>query len=168
MEGADQGGEWYIGDTYHVAIGQGDLSTTPIQVANYTAAIANGGTLYEPHVVKNILNEQLQVINEIKPKVIKDKLADPSILQIVSEGMRQTITAGSACSLQSVPVAVAGKTGTAQWSSTKANMAWFTGFAPYDQPKIVITVLVEEGGEGSSIAVPIVNQVLTWYFGGNK
>ncbi|HNX11097.1 MAG TPA: penicillin-binding protein 2 [bacterium] len=159
---------WYIGDTYHVSIGQGDLLTTPLQVANYTAAIANGGTLYQPRLVNNILNEKLQVLEEIKPKVIRNNFIDDNILKIVRAGMRQTVVAGSARSLQSVPVEVAGKTGTAQWSSTKANMAWFTGFAPYDQPTIAITVLVEEGGEGSTIAVPIVNQVLTWYFGDRK
>ena len=78
--------------------------------------------------------------------------------------MRQTITAGSAQSLQAVSVPVAGKTGTAQWSTTKGNHAWFTGFAPYDNPQIVITILIEQGGEGSSVAVPIAKDVLNWYF----
>lgn len=156
--------QWYIGDTYHVSIGQGDLLTTPLQVANYTAAIANGGTLYQPHLVKNVLNEKLEVIKEQPPEIIRDQFIDPEILAVVREGMRQTVLNGSARSLQSVPVAVSGKTGTAQWSSVKANMAWFTGFAPSDNPQIAITILVEEGGEGSSIAVPIANQILSWYF----
>jgi len=74
------------------------------------------------------------------------------------------VAAGSARSLASAPVAVAGKTGTAQWSSNKPNHAWFTGFAPYDKPQIVITILIEQGGEGSSVAVPIAREVLEWYF----
>jgi penicillin-binding protein 2 len=66
--------------------------------------------------------------------------------------------------LQEVIVPVAGKTGTAQWSTTKPTHAWFTGFAPYDNPKIVLTILIEQGGEGSYSAVPIAQEVLTWYF----
>jgi cell division protein FtsI/penicillin-binding protein 2 len=82
--------------------------------------------------------------------------------------MRQTVVAGSARSLQQVPVPMAGKTGTAQWSTKKDPHAWFTGFAPYDDPTIVITILVEEGKEGSTIAVPIAREVLQWYFAGSQ
>jgi cell division protein FtsI/penicillin-binding protein 2 len=78
--------------------------------------------------------------------------------------MRQTITVGSARSLSVLPVAVAGKTGTAQWSTTKSPHAWFIGFAPYDKPEIVITVLVEEGVEGSTMAAPIAKDILNWYY----
>jgi cell division protein FtsI/penicillin-binding protein 2 len=85
-------------------------------------------------------------------------------INIVREGMRETVVSGSARSLSSVPVEVAGKTGTAQWSSKAPTHAWFTGFAPYDQPQVVITILIEEGGEGSTIAVPIAREFLTWYF----
>jgi len=78
--------------------------------------------------------------------------------------MRQAVTGGSARYLNSLPEAVAGKTGTAQWSSKKEPHAWFTGFAPYKKPKIVITVLVEEGGEGSHTSVRIAYKILKWYF----
>ena len=156
--------QWYIGDTYHLAIGQGDLLVTPLQVADYTAVFANGGTLYRPHLIKQILNNQDQSIGEVENKPIRENIVSEKNIEIVRQGMRQTITQGSAQSLQSVPVAVAGKTGTAQWSSTKNNHAWFTGFAPYDNPQIVMTILIEQGGEGSSVAVPIANEVLSWYF----
>ena len=155
---------WYIGDTYHFAIGQGDVLVTPLQVANYTAAIANGGTLYEPHLVSKVLNSNNQVIKDIKPVVIRQNLIDPANLEIVREGMRQTVTAGSARSLNTLPVAVAGKTGTAQWSTKKGPHAWFIGFAPYDKPQLAIMVLVEEGVEGSTIAAPIAKDILNWYF----
>jgi len=155
---------WYIGDTYHFSIGQGDVLVTPLQVANYTAAIANGGTLYQPHLVSKILNTNNQVVREVVPKVIRKDFIDSENLEIVREGMRQTITAGSAQSLKIVPVPVAGKTGTAQWSTKKDPHAWFIGFAPYDRPQVAIMVLVEEGVEGSTMAAPIARDILQWYF----
>jgi cell division protein FtsI/penicillin-binding protein 2 len=66
--------------------------------------------------------------------------------------------------MNSLPVTSAGKTGTAQWHPTKDTHAWYTGFAPYEDPELVITVLVEEGGEGSTVAVPIAYDILNWYF----
>jgi penicillin-binding protein 2 len=156
---------WYIGDTYHFAIGQGDVIVTPLQVANYTAAIANGGTLYQPRLVSKILGSGNSVIEEISPQVIRTNFISPDNLRIVREGMRETVTIGSARSMSILPVEVAGKTGTAQWSTKKSPHAWFIGFAPYDNPTVVIAVLVEEGIEGSAIAVPIAKDILNWYFG---
>jgi len=155
---------WYIGDTYHFSIGQGDVLVTPLQVANYTAAIANGGRLYKPRLVTKLLDSNEQVVKELPPQVIRDNFVDVNNLKIVREGMRQTVTVGSARYLNSLTVSVAGKTGTAQWSSQKNNHAWFTGFAPYENPELVITILVEEGVEGSTIAVPIAHDILNWYF----
>ena len=154
---------WYIGDTYHLAIGQGDLLVTPLQVNNYTVAIANGGKLYRPHLAREIIQAD-GVRQAVMPEVILDNFVQPENLQIVREGMRQTVTAGSARSLMALPVEVAGKTGTAQWNNNKENHAWFTGFAPYEQPTFVITILVEEGGEGSSIAVPIASEIIRYWF----
>ncbi|MCK4554296.1 penicillin-binding protein 2, partial [Candidatus Parcubacteria bacterium] len=160
-----KGERWYIGDTYHLSIGQGDILVTPLQVANYTSVFANGGALYRPHLVKQILSGGDKVFKEVEPVIIRDNFIGDYNIEIVRQGMRRTVTAGSARSLQSVPVAVAGKTGTAQWSSKKNHHAWFTGFAPYDNPEVVITILVEEGGEGSDVAVPIAKEFLEWYFG---
>jgi len=155
---------WYIGDTYHLAIGQGDTLVTPLQVADYTAIFANGGSLYRPHLIRQVLNSKDELIGEVDNRPIKTNIISSKNINIVREGMRQAVTAGSARSLQSVPVEVAGKTGTAQWSTNKPTHAWFTGFAPYDKPQIVITILIEQGGEGSYTAVSIANEVLTWYF----
>jgi len=155
---------WYIGDTYHFAIGQGDVLVTPLQVANYTAAIANGGKLYRPHFVTKILDDNNQVVKEINNQPLRENFIDTRNLEIVREGLRQTVTLGSARSLNDLPVSSAGKTGTAQWSTKKSPHAWFTGFAPYEKPEIVITVLVEEGVEGSTMAVPIARDILNWYF----
>jgi len=163
---ATKGESWYIGDTYHFAIGQGDVLVTPLQVANFTAAVANGGKLMEPHLVSAILDSNNNVVSEIAPKVVRENFIDAANINIVRDGMRHTVLAGSARSLQAVPVPMAGKTGTAQWSSKKAPHAWFTGFAPFDNPQLVITIMVEEGREGSSVAVPMAKEILQWYFGG--
>ena len=111
-----KGEVWYIGDTYHAAIGQGDFLATPLQVAQSTAIFANNGKRVTPHVNMNMPAETSQVISE-------------DIATVIQDAMRQTVTLGSARSLQSVPVEVAGKTGTAQWASNRPNHSWFTGFA---------------------------------------
>lgn len=159
---------WYIGDTYHLAIGQGDLIVTPLQVANYTSVFANGGILYRPHLVKQILNGKDQLERDEGADLIREDFIDDYSITVVRQGMRQTITAGSASSLQSVPVAVAGKTGTAQWSTKEDPHAWFTGFAPYDDPEITLTVLIEQGAGDVHLAVPIAREILTWYFSDHK
>ncbi len=159
---------WYIGDTYHVAIGQGDLITTPLQIAAYTAFFANGGTLYRPHLVTKVTTPSGEVVKTVDPVVLAKDIVKPENIQIVREGMRQTVTEGSARSLSALSVTSAGKTGTAQWSSVKPPHAWFTGFAPYDNPEVVITVLIEEGEEGSRVATPVAREFLNWYFGEHK
>jgi len=154
---------WYIGDTYHLSIGQGDLLVTPLQINNYTSAIANGGKLLVPQLATGIIRADGS--REIfSVKIIRENFISAANLAIVREGMRATVLSGSARSLSALPVAVAGKTGTAQWSSTKPNHAWFTGFAPYDSPNFCLTVLVEEGGEGSAIAVPIAKEIMNYWF----
>lgn len=159
-----KGEKWYIGDTYHLSIGQGDILVTPLQVAGYTAVFANGGSLFRPHLIRQILNSQDKIIGQVDKKAVRSDFIRAKNIEIVRQGLRQTVTAGSAPSLQNVIVPVAGKTGTAQWSTTKPPHAWFTGFAPYDNPEIVITILIEQGGEGSVTAVPIAEEVLNWYF----
>ncbi|MEK7073352.1 MAG: penicillin-binding protein 2 [Patescibacteria group bacterium] len=158
-----KGEAWVIGDTYHAAIGQGDVLVTPLQMAVVTQAFANGGTIYAPHLLAAKTGRDGESLTE--PKKLAYDFLSPQTLDVVRQGMRQTVTAGSAPSLQTVPVAVAGKTGTAQGRSDRPTHAWFTGFAPYDRPEIVITVLIEEGGEGSSVAVPVAREFLSWYFG---
>ncbi len=150
---------WRIGDTYITSIGQGDTGATPLQVNFATAAIANGGTLYKPFVTKAILDESGVVVKTIKPEVVREKIADHESLKVVQEGMRLAVIEGSANPLSALPVAVAGKTGTAQTGITGKNHGWFTGFAPYENPEVVITVIVEEGTGGATDAVPISKEV---------
>jgi penicillin-binding protein 2 len=159
--------QWFIGDTYHLAIGQGYLLVTPLQIANMTSAIANGGILYQPQMVNAIFSNDGQT-QEVKPVILKQNFIDQSNIDIVKKAMRQTVTLGSAQALNSLSVTSAGKTGTAQWSSTKGNQAWYIGFAPYENPEVAITVLIEEGGEGSSVSVPVVRDMFNWYFNNYK
>ena len=153
---------WYIGDTYNISIGQGDVLVTPLQVASYTAALANGGTLYEPRLVKALLAPDGRR-EEFLPRALAKELASRETIAIVNRGLRAAVTEGSARGLGHLPVTVAGKTGTAQWSSLKSPHAWFSGFAPAVNPRLVLTILIEEGGEGSAAAVPVAKEVLAWW-----
>jgi len=96
--------------------------------------------------------------------VLQDEVAKLENINIVRRGMREAVINGSARGLTGIRVNAAGKTGTAQWRTSGKPHAWFTGFAPYENPEIVITVLIEEGGEGSIAAVPVAKEFLEWYF----
>ncbi len=159
-----KGEMWYIGDTYHLAIGQGDVLITPLQLANVTAALANGGTLYQPHLLQSLTDENNQIVSQPEARIIRQNFINSQNIQLVREGMRQAVTAGSASSLQVLPVSSAGKTGTAQIPNSDKTHSWFTCFAPYEQPEIVVTVLVEEGGDGTEAAVPIAREILQYYY----
>ncbi len=154
---------WYIGDTYHLSIGQGDILVTPLQVASYTAALANGGRLFQPQVLRKVLDNENKVIINLKPKLIRENLASLENIKTVKEGLRAAVLWGSARALNTLPIKVAGKTGTAEVGQNKKPHAWFTCFAPYENPEIVLTVLVENGGEGSQVALPVAKEVLEWW-----
>ncbi len=160
-----KGEGWYIGDTYNISIGQGDISLTPLHLAATTAAIANGGTLFKPQVVNAILDDEGSIYREFSPEVIRRYAVSRRNVGVIQEGMREAVRSGSSKLLADLPINVAGKTGTAEVSKKKKPHAWWTGFAPYEDPKIVLTILVENGGEGSVAAVPIAKEILGWYFG---
>lgn len=155
---------WYTGNTYNFSIGQGDLRVTPLQVVNAFAAIANGGTLYQPHMVQRIIDENKNTIEEIKPVVIRQNFIDAENLKIVREGMRDAVTYGSSVTLNDLPVEAAAKTGTAETSKDKVYHNWVTVFAPYDDPQIVITIVVENVPEGMVVALPVAKEILNYYF----
>lgn len=154
---------WYPGDTLHLAIGQGDLLVTPLQVAVYTSVIANGGTLYRPSLLEKIANPETGEIKTVQPEIIREKLATEKSIGIVAEGMREAVLSGSARGIDLAGIRVAGKTGTAEVGGNKSPHAWFTGYLPYENPGLVLTVLVENGGEGSETAVPIARDIAGWY-----
>ena len=152
------GERWYVGDTYHLAIGQGDLLVTPLQINMMTGVFANGGTLMKPRVVAAMTTANGAREN-VSPTVITKQVVSPEAIAAVRKGMRQTVTAGSARSLGDLPFPVAAKTGTAQWRTGRSTHAWFTAFGPFDKPEIAVTVMIEEGGEGSSVAAPVAKSI---------
>jgi penicillin-binding protein 2 len=154
---------WYIGDTYHLAIGQGDLLVTPLQMAALTATFANGGTLFQPHLVTAIVDENLNPIKKIEPVVLNEQMVDDYVMQVVRQGLRQVVTRGSGQRLSDLDVDVSGKTGTAQWHSARDPHAWFVGYAPSQNPRIAFSVMVEEGIEGSGITVSVTRDLMLWW-----
>lgn len=155
--------KWYIGDTYNVSIGQGDVLITPLQITNFMAYLANGGVMYRPHFLKSIKTDNGEIIVK-KPEVLVDNLAQQQNIAAVREGLRATVDWGSARSLRFLyPFVVAGKTGTAQVGGDKQPHAWFTSFAPYNNPTISLTILLENGVGGSQNAVPVAREFYRWY-----
>ena len=158
---------WYLGDTYHESIGQGDMEVTPLQVAEWTAVVANGGTVYQPYIVNKVTDANGKTVLQNKPTAIRSNVVDPKYLEIVREGMLATVQSpsGTAKSLRTLPIEVAGKTGSAQFDDADPNSthAWFTSFAPYNNPQIVVTVLIEKAGEGAPVAAPVVKATLAWW-----
>lgn len=160
--------KWSTGNSYHAAIGQGYVTTTILQLANYTASIANGGTLYKPHLVSQIKKSDGENIS-IQPEVIRANFIAPDVLNVVREGMRKTVLAGTAQPLKDMPIEIAAKTGTAQFGvGAKQEHGWLVSFAPYDNPQIAMAVLVEGAGEGFTSALPVTKEVYQWYFGGKQ
>ncbi|OGL65523.1 penicillin-binding protein 2 [Candidatus Uhrbacteria bacterium RIFCSPLOWO2_01_FULL_47_24] len=162
--------QWYIGDTYHLAIGQGDFLVTPLQIARMTAYFASSGKWTVPHLSMNheSPHHPAKAGGTGQAGIRNQENINPGIdlqnIETVRQGMREAVFYGSARALQTLPITSAGKTGTAQWSDNKSPHAWFTGFAPYENPQITITVLVEEGGEGSAVALPVAKEIMRWWF----
>lgn len=173
---ARTGEGWFVGDTYNLSIGQGDLRATPLQLLVATSVIANGGTIYKPRLAKEVVSPDGKLVRQINPEIVDKDFVKPENIKVVQQGMRGAVEEGTACCKlkADVPVPVAGKTGTAETSSegfdgknprTKPH-AWFTAYAPADNPKIAMVVLIENSGEGAEFAVPVVRNALKWYFGG--
>lgn len=157
------GERWFLGDTYHLAIGQGDVLATPLQVANFTAAIANGGALYKPRLAHHFVLPDGRP-RLVPPETINPEVVPPRVTKIIRAGLRAAVTEGSARSLSTLPIPLAGKTGTAEYGEKGKPHAWFTGFGPYDNPEIVVTVLVEQGKGGNISATPVAKKIFEYYF----
>ncbi|MBI2019417.1 penicillin-binding protein 2 [Candidatus Daviesbacteria bacterium] len=153
------GTPWYPGDTLHMSIGQGFVLATPIQILGATSFIGVGGSIYRP-----------QLLLDSKPQIIVADLAAKDQIKIVYEGLRLvTKEGGTAWPFFAFPISTAGKTGTAEFGDPKNRThAWYTSFAPAENPTIALTVLMEGAGEGSSVAAPIAKEVYRWYFSEDK
>ncbi|MBQ7950966.1 MAG: hypothetical protein IJ278_04525 [Clostridia bacterium] len=153
---------WYPGDTLQASIGQSDNLFTPLQLSNYIATVVNGGTRYEAHLLYKIKNYTTGEITEVQPKVVEQIEIQPQNYKAIMEGMRSVTEDGTASNVfQDFPIAVGGKTGTAEVPGT--NNGLFVAFAPYENPKIAISVVVEHGAHGNSIA-PAAREVIEEYF----
>ena len=172
-----RGERWFLGNTYHVSIGQGDVGASPLQIAVATSAIANNGIICKPTVKK--IDRERWIMDSCKEIGLSEKTLD-----LIKQGMVGACSPGGTAwplfnfsvkyehSPESTPaknIQLACKTGTAETGKKDENgkiktHAWLTGYAPVDDPEIVVTVLVEEGGEGSDVAAPIVKEILEEWF----
>ena len=159
------GGTWNPGDILQASIGQSDNLITPIQLANYVATIANGGTLYQPHLLKYVKDSETgDIIKEQKPVVKSEIKLKTETVDAIKRGMRRVADEGTASSVFSdFFIEVAGKTGTAE-VSRGSNNGIFVAFAPYDNPQIAIAVVIEHG-TGGYLAAPVAKAVFEEYFG---
>lgn len=158
---------WTVGNTYHFSIGQGYLRITPLQVAASFVTVANGGKLLQPQMVQRIIDNSTGkqiIIWESQPKIIRENFIETKNLQIVREGMREAVTYGSSVILNTLPVKAAAKTGTAETSKPDHYNNWITVFAPYENPEIVLTILIEDVKNLQVAALPVAKEILNWYF----
>lgn len=156
---------WHDFDTLNMSIGQGANYYTPLQLANYVAAIANGGTLNQPYLVQEIRSGKGTVIQRHEPEIIRKVPVSAKNLELIREGMRAVAQPGGTAygRFSTFPVPVAAKTGTAQVFG-KDNHGLFVGFAPYDKPEVAVAAIVEYGGHGGSSAGVVGKDILAAYF----
>jgi penicillin-binding protein 2 len=171
-------GQFRVGFTLNMAIGEGDVTVTPLQLAVAYSALANGGTLYQPQVVRAVETSDGTVVQEFPPRIRRQIPVDPDNLRRVSDALYDVVNDpnGTAFPARDPALDVAGKTGTAQtgyvakkddepkmgWFLSQ-NHAWFSSFAPARSPEIAVTVLVEHGGSGPEVAVPVAMQIVREY-----
>ena len=169
---------WTSGESVQLAIGQGDVLVTPLQMTRFYAMIANGGKLVEPHVVKAVEEPRSEgeppvVLRPYAPKPPKDVRLDPIALRIVQEGLFDAAHANYGTSsgvFGGFPVPIAGKTGTAEkfvrlpGFQGLRDQAWWCGYGPYSKPELVVCALIENGGHGGTAAAPAALKVFERYF----
>ncbi len=169
---------WLTGDTYNAAIGQGYVLATPLQMVNATAAVANRGTLYRPQLVYQVTDAQGQVVKALVPEPIRKLDISQENLELVRRGMLAVVSDSGTAPRGQVPgIAVAGKTGTAEYAALDeegklikdslgrlATHAWYTAFAPYEDPEIALVVFLD-AGVGATHAAPVAAKIMRAYFG---
>jgi penicillin-binding protein 2 len=178
-----QGEPWSTGDDYNMGIGQGFVTSTPLQVAQMAAIVANGGFLYRPTIIHHITDENGNLVQPFEPEVLNSVNVDRQWLDVVAEGMRLVnLEGGTGTSyvswLDEFGISSAGKTGTAEYCDNIAiergwckegqilpTHSWYVGYAPYENPEIVVVVFIFNGGEGSKWAAPVAREVMAAYFG---
>ena len=170
-----RGEPWYPGETISVAIGQGSVTVTPLQMAKVVAMIGNNGIPIQPHVVRGVRGREGQWIEKWKPTTQAPSLTlQPRQLKAVQAALAAVVTEGTAQRAQSSMVTIAGKTGTAQVVSLRPESeedvpkefrehAWFVAYAPFERPSIAVAVLLEHMGHGGAVAAPLAKQLIEAY-----
>ena len=159
---------WYQGDTYNVSIGQGDLLVTPLWLNSYVSGIANGGTVYKPQVAQRVVDDKKNDIQIFQKEQLFQLPFTPDVVSEIKSDMEETIISGTAKLLQNLPVRAGAKTGTAEVIKGQSINALFAAFAPFDNPEITITVLVEGASSNQGLAIVVADNVLKWYFENHK
>jgi penicillin-binding protein 2 len=159
-------GRWTQGYLVSLAVGQGELGVSPLQMAVYAAALANGGTLHQPHAVESIRNKLTNRIDQSQQRTRPVGLSAETIA-LVREGMRRVVNEprGTGSAARIPGVIVSGKTGTAE-NPHGDDHAWFVGFAPFELPTIAVAVMLENAGSGGSRAAPLAGLVMEKYIHG--
>jgi penicillin-binding protein 2 len=169
--------KWYPGETLPVSIGQGAITTTPLQIARGVSAVVNGGKVVKPRLVRKVIASDGRVLEEAPsdPEIVRAIEISPTIIDKVRKSMVGVVvdprgTGRKAALPESSGILVGGKTGTAQVASKESGLneedhAWFAGYAPADNPQIVVAALVENGGHGGAEAAPLVQDIFSGYFG---
>lgn len=165
IEKEEENQKWYPADTIITAIGQSYSYFTPIQLANYVAAIANGGTLYKTHILKSVRStKDGSVIYDEETTVLNQIDVSPETLETVKQGMLGVVDEGSASGIfENYSISVGGKTGTAQVGNNVSDNALFVAFAPFEDPEIAVAVVIERGVKGSNAAY-VAKDIFDEYF----
>jgi penicillin-binding protein 2 len=158
-------GGWFVGDNVNLAIGQGEIAVTPIQIANAYATLANGGTRFEPNLALRVLRPDGSVVREVAPRIIGTVPVSPDVRAVVLEGLRDALVVPGGTGVDAFrgfPLdryPVAGKTGTAQ-APPRQDTALFAAVAPLGDPRHAVTVVMEQAGFGSTSAAPVARSIL--------
>jgi penicillin-binding protein 2 len=158
---------WTIGDNINLAVGQGDLQASPLQLAVAYAAVANGGDIVRPHVAMRAEDPSGRVIQEVDPAPRRHVDLDPTTRDAILDGLHSAAQEGGGTSYEvfgGFPVDIAGKTGTAERGDLVEDQSWYAALAPYPDPEVVVVATLERGGFGADSAAPAVKEMLTEYF----
>jgi penicillin-binding protein 2 len=171
---------WTTGDSYNAAIGQGYVLATPLEMANVTAVIANGGALYQPQLVREVIDDKGEVVKPFEPQMIRQVPVDQRWIRLIQDSMRNVVNqpGGTAYVSHIEGFEYAGKTGTAEFCDDVAvkigicytgieslpTHAWFVSYAPVENPQIAMAVYVWNGGQGSGVTAPITQRIYNEYF----
>jgi len=169
------GESWSTGDTYNLSIGQGFLTVTPLQMLNAVNVVANGGTLYRPRIVHHVTDAEGNVTQPFEPDIIRTLPISAEHWSLVQQGMEGAVEYGTSGRAQIEGIRVAGKTGTAQFCDDimcgvgyeQPEHAWFAAYASLEEieePQVSVIVFLYNGGEGSTVAVPVARDILEYYF----